>query len=559
MRSRTVVPQLALTGAAGALLLPAAPAAAAVSAPLPAGGGDAVAPLLRVAKAPLVRRDVHAARTLARIQGRRLRRSYRATISAWPAARIHRHTETLHRKLRRARRAAQRSTASPALQAIAVCESGGDPRTDTGNGFYGKYQFTLSTWQALGGTGNPAQAPESEQDRRAATLLSRAGAGQWPACARQAHPVCKGGGMDVARLRSAFPVLEHTAYLNAGTCGPVAAAAQRAAVEAWRLAAEEGRTGVFYERVIALSAQLRERYGRLLGAPAADVALTSGTSDGCGRVIAGLELGPGDEIVTADDEHPGLQGPLVAAREQRGVTIRAVAPADVPDAVTPATKLVACSHVSWHSGALAPVAALAEIARGGVPVLLDGAQGIGALGVDVGALGATFYAGSGQKWLCGPVGSGMLWIDPSWRPRVATHAPAHMNLDEPARGLESALAGDARRFDVASQDLSIIAAAVCAFDVLDEAGFPAVHERAAALAATLAERLAEAGLPVVERGPSTLVAWSVADDDEAVALRDRLAAQGVVVRNLPGAARLRASVGAWNDEDDLQRLLAALA
>ena len=184
MRSRTVVPQLALTGAAGALLLPAAPAAAAVSAPLPAGGGDAVAPLLRVAKAPLVRRDVHAARTLARIQDRRLRRSYRATISAWPAARIHRHTETLRRRLRRARRAARRSTASPALQAIAACESGGNPRTDTGNGFYGKYQFTLSTWRALGGTGNPAQAPESEQDRRAATLLARAGAGQWPVCAR---------------------------------------------------------------------------------------------------------------------------------------------------------------------------------------------------------------------------------------------------------------------------------------------------------------------------------------------------------------------------------------
>jgi L-cysteine/cystine lyase len=364
--------------------------------------------------------------------------------------------------------------------------------------------------------------------------------------------------MDAARLRSAFPVLEHTAYLNAGTCGPVAAAAQRAAVEAWRLAAEEGRGGPYLERLLALSGQLRERYAGLLGAAPADVALTSGTSDGCGCVIAGLELGPGDEIVTADDEHPGLQGPLVAAREQRGVTIRAVAPADVPDAVGPATKLVACSHVSWHSGALAPVDALAEIARGGVPVLLDGAQSVGAIGVDVGALGVTFYAGSGQKWLCGPVGSGMLWIDPAWRPRVASHAPAYMNLEEPARGLQSPLAGDARRFDAGSQDLSIIAGATCAFDVLGEAGFPAVHERGPALAALLADRLAAAGFAVVDRGPSTLVAWAVADDDAAVALRDRLAGQGVVVRNLPGAARLRASVGAWNDEDDLQRLLAAL-
>jgi L-cysteine/cystine lyase len=365
--------------------------------------------------------------------------------------------------------------------------------------------------------------------------------------------------MDAARLRSAFPVLERTAYLNAGTCGPVPTAAQHAAAEAWRFGAQEGRTGAFYERLLALSGQLRERYARLLGAAPADVALTSGTSDGCGRVIAGLDLGPGDEVVCADDEHPGLQGPLVAARERRGVTIRTGPPAELPGLVGPKTKLVACSHVSWHSGAVAPVPELAAIARDGVPVLLDGAQGAGALPVDVGALGVSFYAASGQKWLCGPVGSGMLWVDPAWQPRLAAHAAAYMNLAEPARGLDSGLAEGARRFDVPSQDLATIAAAVCAFDVLDEAGFDAVHARATALAGQLATQLRELGHDVVARGPTTLVSWAVDGDAEALAVRDRLAAEGVLIRDLPGAGRLRASVGAWNDEDDLQRLLAALA
>jgi hypothetical protein len=73
-------------------------------------------------------------------------------------------------------------TASPTMEAIAQCESGGNPTTDTGNGFYGKYQFTLETWQAVGGTGNPARASEAEQDRRAATLYARAGASPWPVC-----------------------------------------------------------------------------------------------------------------------------------------------------------------------------------------------------------------------------------------------------------------------------------------------------------------------------------------------------------------------------------------
>jgi L-cysteine/cystine lyase len=366
--------------------------------------------------------------------------------------------------------------------------------------------------------------------------------------------------MDAARLRAAFPVLKRTAYLNAGTCGPVPAAAQHAAVEAWRLGTEEGRSGAFYERLLGLAAQLRERYATLLGAAAADVALTAGTSDGCGRVVAGLTLGDGDEILTADDEHPGLQGPLIAAREQRGVTVRAVPLAELAGAVGDRTRLIACSHVSWHSGAVAPVAALAQVSRErGVPVLLDGAQGVGAIACDVGALGAAFYAGSGQKWLCGPVSCGMLWVAPAWRERVAAAAPAYGGLADTSVGLDGTLAPDARRYDLPSQDLATIAAAVAAFDVLAEAGFADLQAAATSRAAALAAALRDAGLHVVDRGDSTLVSWAVPGGDaEAIATRDRLAAAGVIVRDLPGAGRLRASVGAWNDDDDVQRLLTAL-
>jgi hypothetical protein len=81
------------------------------------------------------------------------------------------------------RQAAPAPKASPALEAIAACESGGDPTAIGGGGLYrGKYQFTYETWQSVGGSGDPAAAPEAEQDRRAALLLARDGAGQWPVC-----------------------------------------------------------------------------------------------------------------------------------------------------------------------------------------------------------------------------------------------------------------------------------------------------------------------------------------------------------------------------------------
>jgi hypothetical protein len=176
---------IGLTLAGGTLAaVAAAPAGAAtpITADL-AGAPDGLTPLVRVAKTPLIRRDVRLARAIARVRDVKLRPHYSETIRAWSITELTRHHRHLKRRLRAARRAAAaRSTASPALQAIAACESGGNPRSNTGNGFYGKYQFTLDTWQAVGGAGNPARASEAEQDRRAAQLYAQAGPGQWPVC-----------------------------------------------------------------------------------------------------------------------------------------------------------------------------------------------------------------------------------------------------------------------------------------------------------------------------------------------------------------------------------------
>ena len=360
--------------------------------------------------------------------------------------------------------------------------------------------------------------------------------------------------MDATSFRTEFPVLRERAYLNAGTCGPLPRAALHAIADVLGRAAVEGRTRAYMESTIAMRDRQRAAYAARLGADAGDVALTTCTSEGVVRVLAGLELGPGDEVLTAPDVHPGLLGPLGTLRTRRGVEIKTAPFADLADAVGPRTKLVACSHVSWVTGAVRP-AGLAELGPD-VPVLLDGAQGVGAVPIDVAALGCSFYAGSGQKWLCGPVGSGMLWIAPAWREQLAPVGATYMNLAEPGRGLESALHPDARTHDSPAISAESAAAAVAAHDVLADYGWDAVHTRALSLAATLAERLRERGRTVAPRGETTLVSW---EDDDPEGTRERLGAQGIVVRNLPSTPYLRASVGAWNDEDDLERLLDAVS
>jgi L-cysteine/cystine lyase len=315
-------------------------------------------------------------------------------------------------------------------------------------------------------------------------------------------------------------------------------------------ACSEGRSRAYFDALDDARGRLRASYAQLLGATPDDVALTTCTSEGVVRVIAGLDLQPGDEVLTSDEEHPGLQGPLAAARERRGIVIRVVPFAQLADAIRPDTKLVACSHVSWVNGRVVP-----NLAGAGVPVLLDGAQGIGAVALDVRALGCAFYAGSGQKWLCGPVGSGMLWVSPEWQDRLPAVGPTHGNLADPSAGLDAVPHAGAARHDASAQSLETVAAALAALGVLDAAGWPAVHERAATLAATLAEALADRGRQIAPRGRTTLVSWQ---DDDPPATKARLAAAGVIIRDLPGTGLLRASVGAWNDTTDIERLLSAL-
>ena len=353
-------------------------------------------------------------------------------------------------------------------------------------------------------------------------------------------------------LRDEFPVLGAVAYLNAGTDGPLPARAVHAAALELERELSDGRATAHFERRSELSTALRAAYAAALGADAADVALTTCTTEGMAQVVGGLELGRGDEILTSDEEHPGLLGALSAARELHGVTVREVPLAEVADAVGPSTRLVACSHVGWVSGSLAPVA-LAEL---DVPVLLDGAQGVGAVPVDVRALRCDAYAGAGQKWLCGPDGTGMLYVSPALRERLAVSRRGYANLADPGEGLDARLHEDARRFDTLSMNAETTACALASIGLLESAGWAAVHEHARTLAARLAELLAERGREPAPRGPSTLVSFPSPDPP---AERERLAQRGVIVRNIPDRPWLRASVGAWNNEHDLDRLLGALS
>ena len=353
-----------------------------------------------------------------------------------------------------------------------------------------------------------------------------------------------------AALRSEFPVFERVSYLNAGSVGPTPRRGADAAIEEVRAQGDGALVGTaLFERQVERAKELRARAAELLGAAADQVALTGATTDGVNAVVGGLELGSGDEVLTSDEEHPGLLAPLAVARARRGITVRTVPFEEVAGAAGPATKLIACSHVSWHTGQVADTEALAAADP---PVLLDGAQGLGALRIDVGELGCDYYAASGQKWLCGPIGSGYLYVRPDRVEELSPISPGYGSLEDPKRALDLDLREGAARFDGGLPTIQHSAWALAAMDVLAEAGLDYVHTRGPELAARLAADLADRGCTVSPRGHCTLVSWKTADPE---AESKRFLGEGFVIRHLPGTPWVRASVGAWSSEDELERLV----
>jgi L-cysteine/cystine lyase len=352
--------------------------------------------------------------------------------------------------------------------------------------------------------------------------------------------------------RAQFPVLDRIAYLNPGSMGPLAQATVDAMAARQRRDLDHGRGGLpFVEEMRAMRARARAGLAATIGVPADNVALTSSTTEGCSTVVAGLRLGPDDEVVTTDGEHFGLLGPLNAA----GARVRVARIRDRPveealdrilAEVGPRTRLLAVSHVSWVTGNLLPIEDLQE--QTGLPLLVDGAQSAGAIPVD--ASRYDFYTVSAQKWLCGPDATGALYVrDPE---RLAVSRPTYFSQEtHDEDGTYRPKAG-AARFDGGWCPTASLAGLEAALGTIPHWAF----EHAADVAARCWARLAERFAVVTAPGQATLVTFVPGGDPAAAAAR--LYDHGVIARDMPGTEWLRVSCGWWTSDGDLNRLLDSL-
>jgi L-cysteine/cystine lyase len=352
--------------------------------------------------------------------------------------------------------------------------------------------------------------------------------------------------------RAQFPALDRVAYLNAGSMGPLAGATVDAMVARQQIDLEEGRGGKPYiEEMLGLRTRVRAGLAHVIGVPADNVALTPSTTEGCNIVLAGLRLGPDDEVVTTDTEHFGLLGPLQASGARvRVARVRLQPPEQALEMILaeigPRTRLLALSHVSWQTGNVLPVEELRE--ETALPMLVDGAQTAGA--VAVAASRYDFYTVSGQKWLCGPDSTGALYVrEPEQLDVALPNYFSQIAHDE--TGAYTPKAG-AARFDSGWIPTASLAGIEAALGTVPHWAYRRSTEAAARCWALLAERAQVITAP----GQATLVSFATKDDAAADAAR--LYELGVIVRDMPGTGWLRVSCGWWTSDGDLERLVTSL-
>jgi selenocysteine lyase/cysteine desulfurase len=370
-----------------------------------------------------------------------------------------------------------------------------------------------------------------------------------------------------AEIRSEFPIFRHTTYLNSCSQGALSTRVRRAYEEyldGW------DEHGAEWEHWMERAEAARAAFARLLRATPEQVGVTTSVSQGVSAVVSALpfERGGRNRVVISEYEFPTV-GQIAHAQELRGaevVHVRPEADGSIPPerfagAVDERTALVCCTTLSYRTGHRHDVPAIAGIAHErGALCLADSYQAVGAVDLDVQTLDADFVTGGTVKYLLASAGLGFLYVRPELLPTLlptqtgwfADEDIFRMDISDysPAR--------DARRFDSGTPPVPNIYAGLAGMSIVEEAGTPTIEAYVAGLTARLLDGLDELGAVVVtprdpaRRGP--LICVRATDVAALVrALRD----DGIVCSSRDDA--LRVSLHLYNVEEDVDRVLAALA
>lgn len=377
----------------------------------------------------------------------------------------------------------------------------------------------------------------------------------------------------IGDLRGLIPACREYAYFQTGTYPPKPLPVLEE-VERWLRFQNQGPAlPHIAERMGQMLEDVRAHVARSLGADNDEIALTENTTYGINIVANGIAWRPSDRVVLSSEEHPGNRIPWFNHVARDGIECAFFRASPEPTRVVQEvaallddrTRVLAVSHVSRYTGIRLPLDQLIALAHSrGVPVMVDGAQAYGPLPVDLHALGCDYYAFSGHKYILAPQGTGGLYVRreklSSLQPLfVGSGSQSHLGATEGLTLLDSA-----RRFEFGSRDLARYAGFGRALDLWDEIGWLTMQQYIADYAARLKERLFQIPGTVLDTPTNPdqcagIVAFRVPGCETRALVDSLLERDRVLVASdgMPDPG-VRVCVHAFNDDDDMERLLAGV-
>lgn len=289
--------------------------------------------------------------------------------------------------------------------------------------------------------------------------------------------------------RQQFPALTNKAYFNFGGQGPLPQASLDAIHNAYAYIQQHGPFSAGVNAwIIEEANKTRHAIASELGASVESITLTEDVTVGCNIALWGINWQAGDHLLLTDCEHPGIIATAqeIARRFQVEVStcpILATLNQGDPTAVIAqhlrqSTRLVVLSHLLWNTGQVLPLREIVDVCRNAstgsqvIRVLVDAAQSVGSLPLNLTELGVDFYAFTGHKWWCGPEGLGGLYIRPDALESISPTFIGWRGIVLDATGKPIGWKPDAQRFEVATSAYPLYAGLRAAIATHQEWGTP---------------------------------------------------------------------------------------
>ncbi|WP_413164601.1 aminotransferase class V-fold PLP-dependent enzyme [Capilliphycus salinus ALCB114379] len=378
--------------------------------------------------------------------------------------------------------------------------------------------------------------------------------------------------------RQQFPALANKAYFNYGGQGPLPEVSLDAIYQSYKQVQEKGPFSVKAGSwVTDESNQMRECMANELGVSAETITLTENVTVGCNIALWGMDWQAGDHVLLSDCEHPGIIA-IVQELQRRFQLEVSVCPlretlnqgdpvAVIQTHLQPNTRLLAISHILWNTGQVLPLAEIVKCCHnhreGKVRVLVDAAQSVGVLPLNLTALGVDFYAFTGHKWWCGPEGVGGFYASPE---ALTTLNPSYIGW----RGIQYDKSGypvdwkpDARRYEVATSAYPLFAGLRRSISLHHEWGtIEERYQQICNLSQYLWEGLSELShVHCLRTSPpeAGLVSFQLTNGLVHKAVVEAMETENICVRTILNPDCIRACVHYFTEKSEIERLIIAIA